>query len=78
MVGFCRAVFTAFGPADSKTVIRDEPVKWSGKREITTSTPIALEELKAVGAAFKCTISDVVVSCIAGRCRGTWRRGTAV
>ena len=66
MVGFCRAVFTAFGPADSKTVIRDEPVKWSGKREITTSTPIALEELKAVRAAFKCTINDVVVSCIAG------------
>ena len=66
MVGFCRAVFTAFGPADNKTVIRDEPVKWSGKREITTSTPIALEELKAVRAAFKCTINDVVVSCIAG------------
>ena len=66
MVGFCRALFTAFGPADSKTVIRDEPVKWSGKREITTSTPIALEELKAVRAAFKCTINDVVVSCIAG------------
>ena len=66
MVGFCRAVFTAFGPADNKTVIRDEPVKWSGKREVTTSTPIALEELKAVRAAFKCTINDVVVSCIAG------------
>jgi len=66
MVGFCRALFTAFGPADSKTVIRDEPVKWSGKREITTSTPIALEELKAVRAAFKCTINDVIVSCIAG------------
>ena len=66
MVGFCRGVFTALGPADSKTVIRDEPVKWSGKREITTSTPIPLEELKAVRAAFKCTINDVVVSCIAG------------
>ena len=66
IVGFCKAVFTAVGPQDSKTIIRDVPVVWSGKRELTSSELIALDELKTIRASFNCTVNDVVVSCVAG------------
>ena len=51
------------GPADSKTVI-SEPVKWSGGRHDVYTGPFG--GIKSGEEAFKCTINDVVVSCIAG------------
>ncbi len=53
----------ALMPDDSKTRLKGQP---SGIKKVAWCPPIPLDEVKAVGKALKCSINDVLLSCVAG------------
>ncbi len=66
--GFLKAVLTAAGPYDTKTVFKGSrpPYAFSGKRRVVVCPPVSMEDVKAIKNASGCTVNDIVVAALAG------------
>src|SRR5664279_208699 len=53
---------------DSPTLLKGKP---SGVKRVAWGEPIPLEEVKAIGRAFGCSVNDVLLACVAGAI-GAW------
>ncbi|SFV10821.1 wax ester/triacylglycerol synthase family O-acyltransferase [Pseudoduganella namucuonensis] len=52
---------------DSRTLLKGKP---NGKKHVSWSEPLPLDEVKTISKAYGCSVNDVLMSCVAGALRG--------
>ena len=60
----------ALMPDDSHTRLKGQPGR---RKQVAWCPPLALDDVKAVGKALRCSINDVLLSCVAGAIGGYLR-----
>ncbi len=60
------AAAIALMPNDNSTSLKGSP---SGSKVVAWNEPLALDDVKAVGKAYGCSVNDVLLACVAGAIR---------
>lgn len=53
-------------PSDPRTLLKG---RLGARKEVAWAEPLPLDEVKAVGKAFGCTVNDVLIACVSGALR---------